>query len=67
MEVDSVLKLNEKRLEGCRNGSAIKSTDSSSRDPEFKSQQLHGGSQLPVMRSDALLWSVLRQLQCTHI
>ena len=25
---------------------------------EFKSQQPHGGSQPPVMRSDALFWSV---------
>jgi hypothetical protein len=30
------------------------STDCSSEDPEFKSQQPHGGSQPPVMKSDAL-------------
>ena len=41
-----------------RDGSAVKSTDCSSEGPEFKSQQPHGGSQLPVMRSDALFWSV---------
>ena len=36
--------------------------------PEFKSQQPHsGGSQPPVMRSDALFWCVRRQLQCTYI
>jgi len=39
---------------GWRDGSAVKSTDCSSRGPEFKSQQPHGGSQPSVMRSDAL-------------
>jgi hypothetical protein len=43
---------------GWRDGSAVKSTDCSSEGPEFKSQQPHGGSQPPVMRSDALFWSV---------
>ena len=38
--------------------SAVKSTDCSSRDPEFKSQQPHGGSLPSVMRSDALFWCV---------
>ena len=37
-------------------GSVVKSTDCSSRGPEFKSQQPHGGSQPSVMRSDALFW-----------
>ncbi|XP_034371159.2 GPI alpha-1,4-mannosyltransferase I, stabilizing subunit [Arvicanthis niloticus] len=32
-------------IPGWRDGSAVKSTDSSSRDPEFNSQQPHGGSQ----------------------
>jgi hypothetical protein len=32
-----------------RDGSAVKSTDCSSRGPEFNSQQPHGGSQPPVM------------------
>jgi hypothetical protein len=41
---------------GWRESSAVKSTDCSSRGPEFKSQQPHGGSQPPVMRSDALFW-----------
>ena len=51
---------------GCRDGSAVKSTDYSSRDPEFKFQQPHGGSQPSVKRSDALFWYVWRQLQCTY-
>jgi hypothetical protein len=33
------------QLKGWRDGSAVKSTDCSSRGPEFKSQQPHGGSQ----------------------
>jgi hypothetical protein len=36
----------------------VKSTDCSSRDPEFNSQQPHGGSQPSVMGSDALFWCV---------
>ena len=36
---------------GWRDGSAVKSTDCSSRGPEFNSQQLHGGSQPSVMGS----------------
>jgi hypothetical protein len=43
---------------GWRDGSAIKSTDCSSKGPEFKSQQPHGGSQPSVMRSDVLFWCV---------
>ena len=43
---------------GWRDGSAVKSTNCSSRGPEFNSQQTHGGSQPSVMRSDALFWSV---------
>jgi hypothetical protein len=43
---------------GWRDGSAVKSTDCSSRGPEFNSQQSHGGSQPSVMRSDALFWYV---------
>jgi len=50
-----------------RDGSVVKSTDCSSRGPEFKSQQPHGGSQPTVMGSDALFWCVWRQWQCTHI
>jgi len=43
---------------GWRDGSVVKSTDCSSRGPEFKSQQPHGDSQPSVMRSDALFWCV---------
>jgi len=39
---------------GWRDGSAVKSTDCSSRGPEFNSQQPHGGSQPSVMGTDAL-------------
>jgi hypothetical protein len=39
-----------------RDGSAVKSTGCSSRGPEFKSQQLHGGSQPSIKGSDALFW-----------
>jgi hypothetical protein len=35
-----------------------KSTDSSSRGPEFNPQQLHGGSQPLVMESNTLFWCV---------
>jgi hypothetical protein len=35
-------------------GSVVKSTDCSSRGPEFNSQQPHGGSQPSVMGSDVL-------------
>ena len=41
-------------------GSVGKSTDCSSKGPEFKSQQPHGGS-------DAFLWCVWSQLQCTYV
>jgi hypothetical protein len=36
-------------LLGWRDGSAVKTTDCSSKGPEFKSQQPHGGSQPSVM------------------
>jgi hypothetical protein len=41
-----------------RDGSAVKSTDCSSTDHEFNSQQPHGGSQASVIGSDALSWCV---------
>jgi len=50
---------------GWREGSEFKSTDCSSRGPEFKSQPLHDDSQPPVMRSYALFWCVLN-IQCTY-
>ena len=43
---------------GWKDGSAVKSTDCSSRGPEFNSQEPHGGSQPSVMGSDALFWCV---------
>jgi hypothetical protein len=45
----------------------VRAPDCSSRGPEFKSQQPHGGSQPSVTRSDALFWGIWRQLQCTYI
>jgi hypothetical protein len=43
---------------GWRGGSAVKSTDCSSRGPGFNSQPPHGGSQPSLMGSDALFWCV---------
>ena len=48
----------KRKIKGWRDGSAVKSTDCSSRGPEFNSQQLHGGSQLSLMGFDALFWCV---------
>jgi hypothetical protein len=36
----------------------VRVPDCSSKDPVFKSQQPHGGSQPSVTRSDALFWCV---------
>ena len=44
----------EKLTMSWRDGSAVKSTDCSSRGPEFKFQKPHDGSQPSVMRSDTL-------------
>jgi hypothetical protein len=52
---------------GWWDGSAVKSADCSSKGPEFKSQQPHGGSQPSVTKSDAYFWSIWTQLQCTYI
>jgi hypothetical protein len=43
---------------GWRDGSGVESTDCSSKDLKFKSQQPHGGSQPFAMRSNALFWCV---------
>jgi hypothetical protein len=51
-------KKKRKKAGGCRDGSTVKSTGCSSRGPEFKSQQAHGGSQPSVSGSDALFWCV---------
>jgi hypothetical protein len=48
----------KKTNRGWRDGSAVKSTDCSSRGPEFNSQQPHGGSQSSIMGSDVLFWCV---------
>jgi hypothetical protein len=36
----------------------VKNTGYSSRGPEFKSQQPHGGSQASVVGSDAVFWHI---------
>jgi hypothetical protein len=41
------------KLGGWRDSSMAKSNDCSSRGPEYKSQQPHGGSQSSIMESDA--------------
>ena len=43
---------------GWRDGSMVKSTDCSTRGPEFNSQQPCGSPQPSVMGSDALFWCV---------
>jgi hypothetical protein len=48
----------KRKIGGWRDGSVVKSTDCSSKGPEFKSQQPHGGSQPSLTKSDALIWSV---------
>jgi len=41
-----------------RDGSEVKSTDCSSRGPEFNAQQQHGDSQPSIIGSEALFWHV---------
>jgi hypothetical protein len=48
----------KKQKTGWRDGSVVKSTDCSSRGPEFNSQQPHDASQPSVIGSDALFWCV---------
>jgi hypothetical protein len=51
----------KKKKEGSecwRDSSEVKSTDCSTRGPEFNSQQPHGGSQPYIMGSDVLFWCV---------
>jgi hypothetical protein len=64
MHLDSVLKTKKGAGEMAQ---WVRAPDCSSKGPEFKSQQPHGGSQPSLMRSDALFWCVWRQLQCTYI
>jgi hypothetical protein len=47
-------KFKKELLRGWRDGSAVKSTNCSSRGPEFNSQQPYGGSQPSVFGSEAL-------------
>ena len=56
----------EESLGSWWDGSVGKSTDFFSKGTEFKSQQPHGGSQPPIVRSDALFWCVWRQLRWTY-
>ena len=56
--MEDIRKLCIENSGGWQDGSAGKSTNCSFEGSEFKSQQPHGGSQLPVMRSDALFWCV---------
>jgi hypothetical protein len=44
----------KKKKKGWRDGSAVKSTDCSSRGPEFNSQQPHGDMQPSALGFDAL-------------
>jgi hypothetical protein len=45
----------------------VKSTDCSSRGPEFNSQHPHGGSQPSVMGSDALFWCLGSRIDTTRL
>jgi hypothetical protein len=60
-------KLKKNTAGGWRDDSVVKGAYCSSKGPKFKSQQPHGGSQPSVTKSDALFWSVWRQLQRTYI
>jgi hypothetical protein len=53
-QVESVVRFKNKETRGWRDGSAGKSTNCSSRAPEFNSQQPHVGSQPSVMRSNGV-------------
>jgi hypothetical protein len=48
--------VHKKLSRGWRDDSVVKSTDYSSRGPEFNSQKPHGGSQPSVIGSDALFY-----------
>ena len=54
----SIVLFKKKIAEGWGDDSEVKSTDCSSKGPEFNSQQPHSGSQPSVMGSDALFWCV---------
>jgi hypothetical protein len=52
------IRIKKSSIWGWKDDSVVKSTDSSSRGPEFNSQQPHGGSQPSLIGSDALFWCV---------
>jgi hypothetical protein len=58
LNIQNKVKILKAAREGWRDGSVVKSTDCSSRGPEFNSQQPHGGSQPPGMGSVVLFWCV---------
>ena len=60
--LDATLNFKKLYIWGWRDGSVVKSSDYSSRGPEFNSQQPHGGSQPSVMGSNALFWSVSNRM-----
>jgi hypothetical protein len=55
------------KKEGWRDGSVVKSTNCSSKGPEFKSQQPHGGSQPSVMITESLLGCLKTATVYLHI
>jgi hypothetical protein len=67
MEVFSMRQYLKELTGGWRHGSVVKSTDCSSRGPEFKSQQPYGGSQPSVTRPDSLLWCLKTATVYLHI
>ena len=61
MNKENLVHLHNGILQSCWAGemeSVVKSTDCSSKGPEFKSQQPHGDSEPSIMRSNALFWGV---------
>jgi hypothetical protein len=57
-QTNKQLKKTKQKNRGWKDDSAVKSTDCSSRSPEFNSQKPHGGSQPSEMGSDGLFWCV---------
>jgi hypothetical protein len=50
-----------------RGGSVVKGSDCSSKGPEFKFQQPHGGSQPSVMGSDAFFWCLKTAIELIYM
>jgi hypothetical protein len=57
-KINALRKNLKKNQRGWRDGSVVMSTACSSEGLKFISQQPHGGSQPPVMRTDALFWCI---------